>query len=53
MLIGQGTCTFAPLMDVRCYSYHAQNNGAVLNLRIVGLGRADAERIVAGVSLDG
>ena len=53
VLIGKGTCTFAPLMDVRCFSYHAQDNGAVLHLRIVGLGRADAERIVAGVSLEG
>jgi hypothetical protein len=52
-LIGEGTCTFAPLMDVRCFSYHAQDNGGVLNLMTVGLSRPDAARIVDGIPLDG
>lgn len=51
-LIGEGTCTFAPLLDVRCFSYHAQDNGGVLNLMTVGLGRSEAARIVAGIPLD-
>jgi Tol biopolymer transport system component len=52
-LIGQGTCTFAPLMDVPCFSYHAQDSGGVLNLMTVGLRQRDAARIVAGIPLDG
>jgi hypothetical protein len=51
-LIGEGTCTFAPLFDVRCFSYHAQDNSGVLNLMTVGLGQHDAARILAGIPLD-
>jgi len=38
-------------MHVRCFNYHAQDNGGVLNLMTVGLGRSDAARIVAGIPL--
>jgi hypothetical protein len=51
-LIGDGTCTFAPLFDVRCFSYHAQDAGGVLNVLTVGLSQRDAERVVAGIPLD-
>jgi hypothetical protein len=50
-LVGEGTCTFAPLIGVRCFSYHAQDNGGILNLMTVGLGPSDAARIVAGIPL--
>jgi hypothetical protein len=53
VLISEGTCTYAPLFDVPCFSYHAQDNGRVLNLTTVGLRRGDAARIVTGIPLIG
>jgi hypothetical protein len=52
-LISDGNCTFAPLVDVPCFDYHAQDNGGVLNLLTVGLSQRDAARIAAGIRLDG
>ena len=52
-LIGDGTCTIAPLFDVRCFDYHAQDDGEVLNLMTVGVSERDAARVVAGVPLAG
>ena len=52
-LIDKGTCTITPLFDVRCFDYHAQDNGGVLNLLTVGLSRRDAARVVAGIPLHG
>jgi Tol biopolymer transport system component len=50
-LIDNSRCTFSPLVDVPCFVYHAQDNGGVLNLYIVGLSGEDAARVAAGVQL--
>jgi hypothetical protein len=52
-LISDADCTYAPLFDVHCLGYHAQANGAVLNLTTVGLGDEDASRVVSGIHLTG
>lgn len=48
---GEGMCFVAPLGDVRCLNYHAQDDGGVLNLTTSGLDRSDAMRVVAGITL--
>lgn len=52
-LLDGSSCTFSPLRDVHCLTYHAQDSGGVLNLTTVGLSDQDAERIVAGIPLRG
>jgi hypothetical protein len=50
-LLGTENCTFAPLRDVHCVIYHAQDNEGVLNLTTVGISDEDAARIAAGIPL--
>jgi hypothetical protein len=51
VLVDRGKCTFGPVRNVSCVTYHAQANGDALTLMAVGLSDRDTTRVVSGVGV--